>query len=616
MARFQPVMPSLKQNLVRRRSRTWQILGLIVILFLLLTLMTMRYLPNIVIDPVSIIKNQDFGDIFVPPIPRPPMDWPNRNHNHSNHLSDEQSKLKAKIQQDHRNPIETNSNKKSNEKPKDIPKDKTSSNGKLSDFNGMSIGNLSEYFHGITIEQLQQIKSNEIRREKVREMILHAYSNYAKYGWGSNEHRPISKTGHGANVFGSNTLGITIIDSLDTVYLADLKDFYQKSRQWIETQFNVNVDSEVSAFEINIRLVGGFLAIYALTNDKLYLDKAQLVADHLLPAFNTQTGIPYALVNLVNGGSKNWNWAAGGCAILSELGTMHLEFQYLTQLTGKDVYLQKVEKIRKVVLGAAENNLYYNYIHPETGRWCQKHASLGALGDSFYEYLLKSWLLSGKKDEQARSMYENAMKAAEESMLRKTPTSNLMYFGELKSGRLDPQMGHLTCFVGGLYVLSSISSAIPSDNENKHQMEIGQSIGKTCRESYIRTASGLGPEAFHFERSDVEAKSLRDNEKYYILRPETIETWFYLWRSTHDQIYRDWAWDAIVSLEKHCRVDGGYSGIKDVYSVPVQHDDVQQSFFIAETLKYLLLIFSDDSFIPLDQYVFNTEAHPFRIRTS
>lgn len=72
-------------------------------------------------------------------------------------------------------------------------------------------------------------------------MILHAYSNYAKYGWGSNEHRPISKTGHGANVFGSNTLGITIIDSLDTIYLADLKEFYQKSRQWIETQFNVNV---------------------------------------------------------------------------------------------------------------------------------------------------------------------------------------------------------------------------------------------------------------------------------------------------------------------------------------------------------------------------------------
>jgi mannosyl-oligosaccharide alpha-1,2-mannosidase len=72
-------------------------------------------------------------------------------------------------------------------------------------------------------------------------MVQHAYSGYAKYGWGANEHRPISKTGHSANVFGSNTLGITIIDSLDTIYLADLKTFYQKSREWIETQFNPNV---------------------------------------------------------------------------------------------------------------------------------------------------------------------------------------------------------------------------------------------------------------------------------------------------------------------------------------------------------------------------------------
>lgn len=146
-------------------------------------------------------------------------------------------------------------------------------------------------------------------------------------------------------------------------------------------------------------------------------------------------------------------------------------------------------------------------------------------------------------------------------MLRKTPTTNLMYFGELRSGRLDPQMGHLTCFVGGLYVLSATTGALQLNASDKHEMEIAQGIGKSCRESYIRTgllltkeanifelclASGLGPEAFHFERVDIEAKALRDNEKYYILRPEAIEAWFYLWRSTHDQIYRDWAWDALI----------------------------------------------------------------------
>lgn len=463
MFRLQPILPLLKNNLNlnRRRSRTWQILGLIVVSFLVLTLMAVRYLPSGMIDPVSMLKRQDFEDIFVPPIPRPPMHLAHPDH--ERHIEKDQEMLRQRMQKTAR-PLKTN----------DIESRPNSlTNQSVSETKIMSVSNLTEYFSKMSVEQLQQVKSNDIRREKVREMIYHAYSNYAKYAWAANEHRPISKQRHSANVFGSNSLGINIIDSLDTIYLAELKDLYSKSRQWIESEFRVDVASEVSAFEINIRLVGGFLSIYALTNDKLFLDKAQLVADRLLPAFNSATGIPYALIDLSSGRSKNWNWAAGGCAILSELGTMHLEFQYLSQLTGKDIYLQKVEKIRKVVRDASENNMYYNYINQDNGKWCQKHASLGALGDSFYEYLLKSWILSGRKDEQARSMYEQAMKAAEESMLRKTPSSNLMYFGEDRSGRFDPQMGHLTCFVGGLYVLSSkkwrrlVEQLVPRSNGNR-----------------------------------------------------------------------------------------------------------------------------------------------------
>ncbi|CAF1514021.1 unnamed protein product, partial [Didymodactylos carnosus] len=110
------------------------------------------------------------------------------------------------------------------------------------------------------------------------------------------------------------------------------------------------------------------------------------------------------------GSSNNWIWAPGQCSILSELGTMHLEFQYLTQLSGKKIYREIVEKVRTVLQEAAENHMYYNYISSSTGKWCQKYASLGAMGDSFYEYLLKSWLLSGKTDERARTMFQNSMK--------------------------------------------------------------------------------------------------------------------------------------------------------------------------------------------------------------
>jgi mannosyl-oligosaccharide alpha-1,2-mannosidase len=61
---------------------------------------------------------------------------------------------------------------------------------------------------------------------------------------------------------------------------------------------------------------------------------------------------------------------------------------------------------------------------------------------------------------------------------------------------------------------------------------------------------------------------------------------------TKDPMYRDWAWDAAMAIEKHCKTDTGYAGIRDVNAVPVEKDDVQQSFFFAETLKYLYLIFS------------------------
>lgn len=83
----------------------------------------------------------------------------------------------------------------------------------------------------------------------------------------------------------------------------------------------------------------------------------------------------------------------------------------------------------------------------------------------------------------------------------------------------------------------------------------------------------------------AEAKALRLQEKYYILRPETFESYFVLWRLTHDQKYRDWGWDAIQAIEKYCRSPGGYSGIKNVYLEDPMKDDVQQSFFIAEALK-------------------------------
>ncbi|KAK6052139.1 glycosyl hydrolase family 47 [Cooperia oncophora] len=172
-------------------------------------------------------------------------------------------------------------------------------------------------------------------------------------------------------------------------------------------------------------------------------------------------------------------------------------------------------------------------------------------------------------------------------------------------------MEHLACFSGGMFALQSANEYNAS--VSRHYLDLAEKLAHTCHESYTRTAIGIGPEAFRFT-NDNEAKAVASNEKYYILRPEVVETWFYLWRITKQDKYREWAWKVVLALEKYAKVEGGYSGIRDVYTVPVDHDDVQQSFLFAELFKYLYLIFADDDILPLNQWVFNTEAHPFPIR--
>ncbi|CAD7090546.1 unnamed protein product [Hermetia illucens] len=454
------------------------------------------------------------------------------------------------------------------------------------------------------------------KREKVKEMMIHAWENYKLYAWGKNELRPISRQAHSGSIFGAYDLGATIVDGLDTLYIMGLTKEFEEGRDWIARRFSLdNVSAELSVFETNIRFVGGLLTLYAFTGDPMFKEKAQHVADKLLPAFQTPTGIPYSLVNVKTGTSKNYGWASGGSSILSEFGTLHLEFSYLSDITGNPLYKERVQNIRQVLKELDKpKGLYPNYLNPKTGKWGQQHMSLGALGDSFYEYLLKAWIQSGQTDIEARELFEDAMVAIIDKMIRTSP-GGLTYVSDMKFDRLEHKMDHLACFAGGLFSLG----AHTKQNENSDKfMEIGKGITNTCHESYIRARTHLGPEAFRFSDAQasepVEARALKSQEKYYILRPETFESYFVLWRLTHDQKYRDWGWDAVQALEKYCRTDHGYSGIRNVYLDKPQKDDVQQSFFLAETLKYLYLLFSDDSLLPLDEWVFNTEAHPLPIR--
>lgn len=448
---------------------------------------------------------------------------------------------------------------------------------------------------------------DKIRREKIVEMTKFAWDMYVKYAWGANELKPISKRGHSANIFGNSKMGATIVDSLDTLHLMGLTEEFNKATEWVKNSFKFDAGADVSVFEINIRFVGGMLAAYALSGEEVFKQKAIEIVDKLLPAFDTATGIPYAIMNLRTGAKRNWAWASGGCSILSEFGSLHLEFAYLSYITNNPVYLEKVLKVRDFVKKIhVDGDVYPNYLNPQTGRWGQRHTSIGALGDSFYEYLIKEYI-QNRTDIQAKNMYDESINTIEKKLLQRS-SSGMLYIAEMKNNRLEHKMDHLACFAGGMIALGAQFST----DEGKY-MKMAAELTSTCHESYDRTSTKIGPEAFRFE-GGIEAKAVRPQEMYFIHRPEVVESYFYMWRLTKDLKYKEWAWEATMAIEKHCKVEGGgYSGIKNVNEVPPRLDDVQQSFLLAETFKYLYLIFSPDEVLPLDKYVVNTEAHPIPV---
>eukprot|EP01095_Lingulamoeba_sp_RSL-Kostka_P001333 TRINITY_DN118_c0_g1_i1.p1 TRINITY_DN118_c0_g1~~TRINITY_DN118_c0_g1_i1.p1 ORF type:complete len:702 (+),score=256.12 TRINITY_DN118_c0_g1_i1:37-2106(+) len=443
------------------------------------------------------------------------------------------------------------------------------------------------------------------KRDAVKEAFLHAWNSYKIHAWGKDELKPISKSY-------SNwlDLGLTIVDSLDTLWIMDLKEDFKEARDWIAESLTFNKNREISLFETVIRELGGLLSAYEFSKDKVFLTQAEDLGKRLLKGFESETGLPYASIHLTSGKGKSPSWT-GGASILSEMGTVQLEFLYLAYHMNKPEYaIKPLDVFKHLDSLDTPNGLYPLYVHPRTGNFQGKEISIGALGDSFYEYELKLWLFTNKQVDGYRRMYEESAEGIINVMIHESDDRHLQYVDQInRGGRFDNRMEHLTCFAGGMFALGGWHNIVPSE-ASKH-ISIGGNVTETCHESYAATATGIGPEYFEFKNGG--SVQVPSRGRHYLLRPETVESFFILWRTTHDPKYRDWAWQAFQAINEHCRTPNGFSGINDVDAVPTTFDDTQQSFFLAETLKYLYLIFSPDELIPLDKYVFNTEAHPLGI---
>ena len=112
------------------------------------------------------------------------------------------------------------------------------------------------------------------RQRAVVSAFSHAWQSYRKYAWGKDHLKPISKTHQ--TWF---DLGLTLIDSLDTMLVMGLKEEFNEARDWVETSLHLTTSKDVNLFETTIRVLGGLLSAYHLSGDKLFLDKATELGD-------------------------------------------------------------------------------------------------------------------------------------------------------------------------------------------------------------------------------------------------------------------------------------------------------------------------------------------------
>ncbi len=413
--------------------------------------------------------------------------------------------------------------------------------------------------------------------DSVRRDFLHAWSGYKQYAWGHDELKPLSK---GYRDWYGASLLMTPVDALDTMVLMGLKDEAKEDRELIDKQLSFDHDIYVKNFEITIRLLGGLLSSYQLTGDKRLLALADDLGERLLPAFNSPTGMPYVFVNLKTGKVR------GVESNPAEIGSLLIEFGTLSKLTGKPIYYDKAKRALVAVYDRRSKiGLVGSSINIETGKWIDMTSHISGGIDSYYEYLLKCSILFGDKD--CERMWKTSFAALNKYVADEAP--NGLWYAQVNMNTGDKISTHY----GALDAFFPAELALSGDIDRAERLQ---------ESSYkMWTAFGVEPE-------EMDYSTMKITSPGYELRPEIIESTYYLYYFTGEARYLDMGKTFFDSLEKYCKTDTGFAALLNV-ETKEKRDDME-SFFLAETLKYLYLLYAPKATLDLHKVVFNTEAHP------
>jgi glycosyl hydrolase family 47 len=432
---------------------------------------------------------------------------------------------------------------------------------------------------GLSPRSFQSPIDSEVMAQRVRAEFLHAWHGYERYAWGHDELQPLSKTPHD---WYQQSLYMTPVDALDTLILMGLKEEADKTRELIVKNLSFNKDIYVKNFEVTIRLLGGLLSSYQLTGDRRLLALAEDLGTRLLTVFESPTGIPYRFVNLKTGKVR------GSETNPAEAGTLLIEFGTLSRLTNKPVFYDQAKRAAvEIYHRRSPIGLVGQRINVETGEWTLKDSHISAEIDSYYEYLLKSWLLFGDPD--FRQMWLESIHAINRCLAEESNQGLWYGHADMLSGkRTATTFGALDAFFPAVLALSG-------------DLDRAQRLQASSFRMWKKF--GIEPEVFNYQTQRVE-------EPGYPLRPEIIESTYYLYHFTSDPKYLRMGQKLFESFVKYCRTPVAYAALRDV--VKKEKTDRMESFLFAETFKYFYLLFSPPGTMDFDQVIFNTEAHPVR----
>ena len=436
--------------------------------------------------------------------------------------------------------------------------------------------------------------------DEVKRVFYHSYDSYMLHAFPLDELAPLSCKGMRSTLTAGSML--TLVDALDTLAVIGNRTEFHRAVGLILQKENdlFNVDDTVSVFESTIRVLGGLLSAHLLILDPELgfrlpnydgglLRLAVNLANRLMPAFNTRTNIPIGTVHLLSGVPHGETTEACTAAA----GSLSLEFGILSVLTKNDTYGTAARQALKALHDHRSHlDLLGRHIDVESGRWTESVAGIGSNVDSVYEYYLKHYILFG--DDESLEWFNTLYRGAIQHLRLRDGGRRYYHDSDMKGGNVvRRQFGALQAFWPGLQSLTGDLTAAT------RTLNGFMSIWETCN---------FLPEDFDLQHW---APLRGGTHNSYLLRPELAESVYYAHSATGDDSWLFAGREILSSITKFTRVPCGHASVQNVETKTLM--DSMPSYFLSETVKYLYLLFDKDNFLNHGNWIFSTEAHPFRV---